>query len=214
VRLPISADESESEGTLGMRSLDPAKCIVATALCVLLLTSVGCNRAYLARLYYQPPSAPMPLGTLSDDLWKKQEAAAEASDFVIYQHEFDRQGTRLNLAGEDHVKQIAARLAEGQDFPVIIERSMTTPRQDTKYRYPVHANPELDLRRRDVVVRLLNAMGVPEAEPRVVVAPALAPGMVATEAEAAYLESIGDTGDFNGVGGFGGFGGGIGGFGF
>ena len=167
--------------------------------------------------HYHPRYVMPPLGSISDEIWQRQEHNAEASDFVVYQHEFKLNGIRLNWAGEDHVKQIAMRLQSGQDFPVVIERSVTTAREDTTYKYPVHPNPELDLRRREVIVQALLAMGVTDADERVVVAPAFAQGFKATEAAATYLRGImggagGGGGGFGGGGGGGGFGGGGGGF--
>jgi hypothetical protein len=168
-----------------------------------LLLLVGC-----AHPFYRSPPPPTPLGAISDDIWRNQEGNAEASDFVIYQHEFKLNTPQLNLGGEDHVKEIALRLQEGAHFPVVVERSMTSPRADTEYQYPVHPNPQLDLARREVVVRALVAMGVHDAESRVVVAPAIAAGMHSTEAAAAYQRGFSGFG-FGGFGG--GFGGGIGG---
>jgi hypothetical protein len=160
-----------------------------------------------AHPFYRSPPPPTPLGAISDDIWKNQERNAEASDFVVYEHEFKLHTPILNLGGEDHVKEIALRLAEGCDFPVVIERSMTSPRPDTEYQYPVHPNPQLDLARREVVVRALVAMGIHDADKRVVVAPAFATGMNAAEAAGAYQRGFGGFG-----GGLGGFGGGVGGF--
>ena len=155
------------------------------------------------------PPPPMPNGTLSSQIWRMQENNAEASDFVVHEHEFYLGGTRMNYAGEDHVKQIAARLLAGQQFPVIIERSRHSVRPTDEYRYPVHLNPALDMARREVIVQALLAMGLPDAEQRVVVAPALTPGYTGNEAQAAYLRGL--QGNFGG-GGFGG--GGFGGGGF
>ena len=111
------------------------------------------------REYVNPPAA-SPLGAISDPIWQNQEANAEASDFVVHQHEFQKNAEFLNTDGEDHVKQIAARLLEGQEAKVIIERSRTTRREDTKFGYPVHVDPKLDMRRREIVTRSLLAMGI------------------------------------------------------
>ena len=116
-----------------------------------------------------------PLGAMSDCVWAHQEANAEQSDFVVYENEFGLDSEILNTAGEDHVRQIAARLASGQDAQVLVERSMSSAQPDTKYHYHIHPNPELDLRRREIVVGSLTAMGICDAEARVVVAPSLAP---------------------------------------
>ncbi len=179
--------------------------IAATVTCLLALWSVGCQQW---KQYYQHPT-PAPLGTISDPVWQTQEANAERSDFVVYQHEFQRNAEWLNTAGEDHVKQIAARLLSGQDAQVVVERSMTTARADTKHKYPIHPNPELDMRRREIISRSLVAMGVEDAEDRVVVAPALTPGATASEAEAAYRGGFGASpfggGGLGSGGGFGGF---------
>jgi uncharacterized membrane protein YgcG len=131
-----------------------------------------------------------PLGTQSDQIWRQQAAGAAASQFVVYQHEFEKDGLRLNMDGEDHVKAIAARLRCGASMPVIVERSMTSKRLDTKYQYPIHPNPELDMRRRQVVVASLMTLGVPNADQCVVVAPALTPGFTATEAARAYSRGL------------------------
>lgn len=154
-----------------------------------------------------------PLGSISDSIWQRQEHNAEASDFVVHQHEFAKNSARLNLAGEDHVKQIALRLGRGQNFPVVIERSMMTAKAETEYRYPVHPNPELDMQRRAVVARALSVMGVGDADQRVVVAPAFAEGYRANEAIRAYYRAMFMGGGFGGGGFGGGVGGGGGGFG-
>jgi len=182
---------------------------MATA-CLMILVAGGCQGPACSN-YYAPPAA-APLGSLSDPVWQNQEMNAEHSDFVIHEHEFEQQPDRLNTGGEDHVKQIAARLLGGQDAAVVVERSMSSPRPDTEFQYPVHPNPELDMRRRDIVVRSLLAMGVNDADERVVVAPAFAQGMTGNEAEAAY--GAGLSGGAYGASGAGGFGGGFGGFSF
>ncbi len=168
---------------------------------VLLLAATGCQ-GWGAR--FRDP-APAPLGALSDPIWRNQEANAERSEFVVYQHEFEGDAEWLNTGGEDHVKQIAYRLLNGQDAQVLVERSMTSARENTEYKYPVHPNPELDMRRRDIVVRSLQAMGVADAPDRVVVSPALTPGFTADEAESAYRTGIGASGIGSPRGGFGGF---------
>lgn len=167
---------------------------------LLLLAATGCQRWS----QFTDP-APAPLGTLSDPIWRNQEANAERSDFVVYQHEFQGNTEFLNTDGEDHVKQVAARLLRGQDAQVLIERSMTSAREDTEFGYRVHPNPELDMRRREIVARSLAAMGIADAYERVVVSPALTPGFTADEAESAYRTGIGVSGFGTPYGGFGGF---------
>lgn len=190
----------------------------AVALCLLVVAvaAPGCSSYYGAGRFLAMPESPAPQGTFSDPIWQAQEENAEPSKFVIYQHEWELNKTRLNWAGEDHVKQIAARLHAGQNFPVLIERSDTTKLDHTEFKYPVHLNPDLDMQRRAVIVQALTAMGVPDAEQRVIVGMALTRGFADGEAERAYYRSFYFNNYTNGNfgGGFGGFGGGIGGFGF
>lgn len=170
---------------------------------------MGCTGQDLnpASSFYSAPRV-APLGALSDSVWVAQEGEAEASKFVIYDHEFKLNTTRLNTAGEDHLKKIAARLHEGTPFPVVVERSMNG-RSRGEYHYPVSPNPDLDNERRDVVIAGLKLMGVEDADVRVVVAPATAEAGTSTEAESAYLNGLQGGSSTNGfTGGFGGFGGG------
>lgn len=151
---------------------------------------------------------PQPLGTLTDPTWRQQEANAEASDFVVHEHEWTQNTTQLNANGMEHVKQIAARAAE-VPFPILVERSSMTVKPDTKYAYPVHSNEELDLKRRDLLVASLHQMGVTNAAERVVVSTALTPGFREFEAERAYDRGMG--GGTGMGGGYGSVGGGMGG---
>jgi hypothetical protein len=174
----------------------------------------GCGHLQRVRSAYRTPATPATLGSIVDDVNQRQEANAERSDFVIYQHEFTIDTDQLNDAGMDHVKQIAARLPQHHDFIVIVERSLTSVREDSEFKYPVNRNAKLDMARRDVIVRSLTAMGIEDAENRVVISHALTPGQKAIEAERDYNQGLGGFGAYDGFGGgFGGFGGGFGGFG-
>jgi len=149
-----------------------------------------------------------PLGTISDGVWFSQEQGGEASEFVMYGHEFGLRSDRLTLDGEDHIKQIANRLLNGSDSPVVVERSMNN-NSFGRFKYPVNPDPELDNLRRGIVVAALEELGVADAEDLVVVAPAFATPANGQEAESAFYRSLG--GGFSGNsfgGGFGGFGGG------
>ena len=151
-------------------------------------------------------SAPMPtppLGRQSDAIWCRQELAGSASDFVIYEHEFIADDVRLNLNGEDHLQSIAARLKGGAMLPVVVERSMTSINPESEYKYPVNGNVELDMNRREMIVRLLTAMGVPQAEGQVVVVPAMTNGLPATQAAQSLKYGSGVRGP-GGIGGPGG----------
>jgi hypothetical protein len=197
-----------------------AAIVIACLLTVPLLS--GCaTRWNRIRAAYQTPAPPATLGTIVDEINQTQEANAERSDFVIYMHEFrltmdgrDRTvgTTELNDAGKDHVKQIAARLPQHPGCLVLVQRSLTSFTPGTEFEYPVNPNPELDMKRREVIVRALTAMGVPDADQRVVVSHALTPGQKSIEAERDYSQTINNYGGGFG-GGFGGFGGGFGGFG-
>lgn len=168
--------------------------------------SMGCCGFKQTYCCQQGDITPQPLGTISDQVWQKQEENAEASDFVVYEHEFVGNSIKLNQAGEEHVKQIAARAAQ-VPFPIIVEQSSMTADPNSKYKYPIHNDPELDLQRRALIVQALHTMGVVDAEQRVVVSPALTPGFEEFEGERALSRGFGRGGS-GGFGGFGGFGGG------
>ncbi|MDB5341582.1 MAG: hypothetical protein JWN70_7201 [Planctomycetaceae bacterium] len=174
----------------------------------------------MKRCDYMGDITPRPLGTLSDPIWQKLEHNAEASDFVIHEHEFTANTARLNAAGEDHVKEIAYRITKKPTlpYPIIIEPSSMSPRAGDKYGFAVHNDQALDMNRRQVVVTALQALGMTDAEQKVVCSPALTPGFQSFEGERAYGRGFsGMQGAFGGGGvggGGGGFGGGGGGGGF
>ncbi len=174
--------------------LQPRNTLLA-AVSILAMIAAGCR----------PPASP--LGSLSDPVWQNQEANAEPSDFIIHEHEFIADTEFLNTYGEDHLKQIAVRLATGQNAQVLVERSMNSARPETEHKYRVHPNPELDMKRRDVVVRSLLAMKIPDAESRTVISPDLASQYRAAETATTDYSDMG-----GGYGGYGGYGGGFGAF--
>lgn len=185
--------------------------LTSTALAVSLVGGC-CGHKCMKKCDYMGDITPHPLGTLSDPIWQKQEHNAEASDFVIHEHEFTANTARLNAAGEDHVKQIAYRFMQtpALSYPVLVEPSTMSVRAGDKYGFAVHNDPALDLNRRQVVIAALVALGMADAEQRVVVSPALTPGFQGFEGERAYGRGFGGFGGGLG-GGFGGGGGGIGG---
>lgn len=184
--------------------------IAALALC--LNVTDGCAQR---GGFFSAPTMYPPQGTLSDPMWQIQEDNAEPSKFVIYQHEWTLNTARLNTLGEDHLKQMAARVNAGQNFAVIVERSDTAVREASEFKYPVHVNPELDMRRREVIVQALTMMGVPDAPQRVVVAKPITRGYYDFEAQQSLwnFSRSGYGGGFGGLGGGVGMGGGLGGFG-
>ncbi|WP_417389246.1 hypothetical protein [Gimesia sp.] len=176
----------------------------AIALAAMLIS--GCqHKQHHAEIPYDSVA---PLGTISDDIWQKQEENGEASDFVIVESEFVGTTAKLNAAGEDHIKQIAVRMAS-TPFPVVVEPSSMSIKESSEYKYPIHGNDDLDMHRRNVIVKMLQSMNVQDADERVVVAPAFTPGFEGFEAYRAYSNGFMNRGN----GGGGGFGGGFGGFG-
>ncbi len=171
------------------------------------LSLVGGCRCCMKKCDYMGDITPRPLGSISDPIWQKQEHNAEASDFVIHEHEFIANTARLNAAGEDHVKEIAYRITKKPTlpYPICIEPSSMSPRPGDKYGFAVHNDQTLDMNRRQVVVTALQALGLTDAEQKVLASPALTPGFQSFEGERAYGRG------FSGMNGFGGFGGGMGG---
>jgi hypothetical protein len=190
-----------------MPILNRARLMSAATCGLLSLLTVGCCKDKCA---YMQPMDPVPLGCISDQAWKLQEANAEASDFVIHEHEFNGNTSQLNALGESHVRQVAARMQE-TSFPVIIEQSSMSKRDSDEHGFPVHGDPALDQRRREVLVHTLIELGAKDVENKVVVAPALTPGYELIEGEAAYYQGLrGFRRNLN-QGGGGGAGGGLGG---
>lgn len=173
--------------------------------------SLGCNIGSPRDVHELGDFRPTPLGTISDPIWQQQERNAEASDFVIHEHEFTGNSAILNAAGESHLKSIAARMS-CVSFPVLIEPSSMSPKPGTRYGYAVHNDPKLDQARRTMIVHLLTNMGQQDAESRVVVAPALTPGFESFEAQGAFGKGFGNNGRGGMGAGFGGMGAGRGGF--
>lgn len=175
---------------------------IAAALCM--VTSLaGCHKT---NCDYMGDITPAPLGTISDSIWQTQEANAEASDFVVYEHEWEGNSAVLNDDGKSHVKRIATRAIE-QNYPIVVERSSRTRRPDTQYQYPVHNDRELDAVRRSLIVEALVVLGVDDADSRVVVGHELSAGFFSRESQQAVTSGLLQTGGNGGSGGVGGGGG-------
>ena len=182
-----------------------------------LLSAVTCSGLFIGcstceKCGYMGDITPHPLGTISDPVWQQQETNAEASDFVIHEHEWNGNTVELNLAGKDHIKQIAARAAS-TPFPILVERSTMSIDPNSRFKYPVNNDEKLDRERRDLLIAALNGMGVYDADDRVVVSPALTPGYTGFQAQGAYYRGMSIRSN-GGGGGAGGGGGGAGGGGF
>lgn len=115
----------------------------------------------------------MPLGSIVRSHWHMMETNAEASDFVMYRHEFVDNSSELTPYGKDHIMEIAARMPTAP-FPVVVQRSMH------------NADPELDRIRRELVVRVLSDLGNHDAERRTVVSQPYSNGLNGMEAEQDY----------------------------
>lgn len=172
----------------------------------LLLTAPGCIRDKLS-IPAPLPEPPLPLGSAVRPMMDLQEMHGEANDFIVYEHEWVPGTSRLNPAGEAHLRQIAAR--SGQvPFPVLVENASQETASLIEGCPPCE---KLDEDRRNVVIAALTLMGVPGASQRVVVSPALSAGLTSAEAERAYGGAMLNNGSMNnGFGGNAGFGGGMG----
>jgi len=134
-----------------------------------------------------PYDRPFPLGQVTDAHWDTQMTNAQASSFIFYDHEFIDDTTKLNVLGLKHLEQVAIRLPH-VPFPVVVEE------------IPNHANPRLDMARRQAVLDRFAELGLCNLDQRVVIAPAIAEGILGPEAEAIdggsgrSIEGYGQTG--------------------
>ncbi len=148
-----------------------------------------------------------PVGSLQRAHFHQMQTNAEASDFILHEHDFVLETAELTPDGKDKILEIAARMRSAP-FPVLVERTMH------------NANPELDAHRRAIVAQILTDLGNTDANGRVIVSPAYNRGKTSMEAAPEFNQFIfsgGGNNNFNnggfGNGAGGGFGGGGGGFG-
>jgi hypothetical protein len=167
----------------------PAACCLLLAACGLMLSGCCGVRVPREQRLGPPYDRPFPLGQVTDSFWETQQTNAEASDFVFYDHEFEGDTSQLTVAGQKHLLQVALRFRH-VPFPVVVEQS------------PHDRSPQLDAQRRQAIIDELTQLGLETVDERVVVAPALSPGITAIEGEAAYYRTL----DFQGFG----LGGGVG----
>ena len=123
-----------------------------------------------------PYDRPFPLGQVTDAHWDTQMTNAQASFFVFYDHEFIGDTTKLNVPGQRHLEQVAIRLRH-VPFPVVIEET------------PNHKNPRLDAARRQAILDRFAELGLHDLDGRVIIAPAIAEGILGREAEQIYEDS-------------------------
>lgn len=138
-----------------------------------------------------------PLGSINRAHYHTMETNAEATDFILHRYDFIGSTAELTPSGKDHVLEVAARMRQAP-FPVLIERSLN------------NADPELDEARREIIVRILNDLGNPDANQRTIISQPYTKGLNSNEGVQSYLQfqSVGGNNQFGGSGG-----GGQGGFG-
>ena len=140
------------------------------------LCACGCVKNHIT-VPAPVPNPPAQLGATVYPSLQTQEENGEASDFVVYEHEFVQGTSRLNPEGESHLRQIAVR-APHTPFPVIVEHvSPDVSTDDPCY----VACTTLDAQRRQAVTAALTMMGVPGAHGRVISGPALTAGLRARQ---------------------------------
>lgn len=186
--------------------------------CLLTMTLIAaaggcsqCRRFFGDRCADIPPGAiPPPAGSHTCAWQTAQALSAEPDDFVIYQYEWTNESAELGPFGRRHVEQLAARLA-AHPFYVTVEPT---------------ENAELDAARRAAAVDRLAALGVLDADARVVLgygvaeglsgeeAPRLSQGYLGSRSIGSGTSAFGSSGAGGGLGGGGiGGSGGMGGFG-
>jgi hypothetical protein len=136
--------------------------LLTTALCVVVFAT-GCS----TRGKYDIPSGaiPQPNGTYVRLHTERQANNAEASDFIMFMHEWTPDSVSLGPYGQRHLLQMTARLVSEQ-YSIIIEPS---------------TDPALDERRRAAVAKHLLENQIPDAENRVLVSVPTAEGIFAEE---------------------------------
>ncbi len=71
-----------------------------TAFCVLLgLSATGCYHGNVRPSYDRP----FPLGAVTDVFWETQQTNAEATDFILYDHEFKGNTAQLAPLARRHL---------------------------------------------------------------------------------------------------------------
>jgi hypothetical protein len=93
-----------------------------------------------------------------------RKPAADPSQPIVWrEHEFEESSSRLNGAGEEHLRKAAGELAESPR-QVALEPVPAASESDPERRR------QLDQERRDVLVQRLLAMGIADSESRVIIA--------------------------------------------
>ncbi len=156
----------------------------APAACLLMGLLTGCatyecNRdARIARHAGASGQLPPPNGAATLEILHGQAQKAEASDFVVTLDEWTMDGIELGPHGQRHLAAIARRLTTGPangagpvNYPVVLEPGFDANVNET---------------RRQVLVRLLLANGVADANDRVIIAYPQAEYLFGDQAEYTY----------------------------
>lgn len=155
------------------------------AACALLcLVSTGCGGWSIWNLRSMAIPEVYPLGSTVRAHYHTMHTNGEASDFILYRHDFQESSAYLTPAGKDRLLEIAARMRSAP-FPVIVERGLNND------------DPELDELRRRLVSSVLTDLGNSDAEQRVFVSQAYDPGINSMEAETDYYRFIFSRGGLN-----------------
>lgn len=191
------------------------------ATAIMLLAFAGCVNRH-DRTFYNSANIPPPPakpGYSVENMFRREEDNAEATDFILNEHDFeDRESVRLNDQGKLHLKNMAARMRSGARFPIIIERSqysLDERANEEDFNYPIHPNPELDNKRREAIAQVLTYLGVPQADCRVLVSVSPTPHLEGRQAIQNYGTFANDVNRAGNLGFYGpqAFGFGLGGFG-
>lgn len=141
--------------------------VVTAALAMVALLAIpGCTPPW--KHFDRQPVA-QAVGTDGAPVPQDGERREQTFHFLVRAHEFEPDSATLNPDGQEHVKQIAARLLDGQDVVVLVERSGGSVQAITDCEYRLHDDLPLDLQRGRAVVHALASLGIVDAERRVVV---------------------------------------------
>lgn len=129
--------------------------IAKHALLILSLVVCGCAHDPMCDDGCWDGPSSLGLGKINRAHYDVMQTNGEAADFVISENEFFDGAAEPNSAGQQHIIEIAARMAQ-TPFPIIVEPSRS-------------GNGALDGERRELVVRVLTHLGNQDAAQRTMV---------------------------------------------
>ena len=133
----------------------------------------GSAPGLISRHFHKPVPMPAPLGTYMNGWRDAQAIAAEADQFVIYRQEWYQDGIKPGPYGGYHLERIKQRLPS-VPFQVIIEVDL----RDEK----------INIARQSYVVNQLLAVGIADAQARVIIGYPRAEGLYGDEAARIFLQ--------------------------